>query len=82
MAEYGRVDTLINNAGLSMWMKLEDVEDLGSLEYIMRVNFFGSMYCTYYALPHLKRSRGRSGAFPIQQAMFFSPPPVSSSSGS
>ncbi|CUS03154.2 conserved protein of unknown function [Candidatus Promineifilum breve] len=59
VAEFGRVDTLINNAGLSMWMKLEDVADLGSLEYIMRVNFFGSMYCTYYALPHLKRSRGR-----------------------
>ncbi len=59
VAEYGRIDTLINNAGLSMWMKFEDVEDLDSLEYIMRVNFFGSMYCTFYALPHLKRSRGR-----------------------
>lgn len=59
VAEYGRIDTLINNAGLSMWMKFEDVEDLSSLEYIMRVNYFGSMYCTYYALPHLKRSRGR-----------------------
>lgn len=59
VAEYGRVDTLINNAGLSMWMKFEDVEDLDSLEYLMRVNFFGSMYCTYYALPHLKQSQGR-----------------------
>jgi short-subunit dehydrogenase len=59
VAEYGRVDTLINNAGLSMWMLFEEVEDLGSLEYIMRVNYFGSMYCTYYALPYLKRSRGR-----------------------
>lgn len=59
VAEYGRVDTLINNAGLSMWMKFEDVEDLDSLEYLMRVNFFGSMYCTYYALPYLKRTKGR-----------------------
>lgn len=59
VAEFGRIDTLINNAGLSMWMKLEDVEDLASLEYLMRVNFFGSMYCTYYALPHLKRANGR-----------------------
>ncbi len=59
VAEYGRIDTLINNAGLSMWMKFEDVEDLASLEYLMRVNYFGSMYCTYYALPHLKRSQGR-----------------------
>ena len=59
VAEYGRLDTLINNAGLSMWMKLEDVADLSTLEYLMRVNYFGSLYCTYYALPHLKRSRGR-----------------------
>lgn len=59
VAEYGRVDTLINNAGLSMWMKLEDVEDLSTIEYLMRVNFFGSMYCTYYALPHLKQTKGR-----------------------
>lgn len=59
VAEYSRIDTLINNAGLSMWMKLEDVEDLSSLEYLMRVNYFGSMYCTYYALPYLKQSKGR-----------------------
>jgi NAD(P)-dependent dehydrogenase (short-subunit alcohol dehydrogenase family) len=56
VAEYGRLDTLINNAGFSMWMKLEDVEDLSTIEYLMRVNFFGSLYCTYYALPHLKRA--------------------------
>ena len=36
VAEYGRLDTLINNAGLSMWMKLEDVEDLSSIEYPTR----------------------------------------------
>lgn len=59
VAEYGRIDTIINNAGLSMWMKFEDVADLDSLEYLMRVNFFGSMYCTYYALPYLKQSQGR-----------------------
>lgn len=62
VAEYGRIDTLINNAGLSMWMKLEDVEDLSTLEYLMRVNFFGSMYCTYYALPWLKKTKGRIAA--------------------
>lgn len=56
---FGRVDTLVNNAGLSMWMKLEDVEDLSTIEYLMKVNYFGSLYCTYYALPYLKQSRGR-----------------------
>lgn len=58
-AEFGRVETLINNAGLSMWSRLQDVQDPTALEQIMRVNFFGSMYCTYYALPYLTETRGR-----------------------
>ena len=57
--EYGSIDTLINNAGITMWARFEEIEDLSLLEHIMRVNYFGSMYCTYYALPYLKKSRGR-----------------------
>jgi len=57
--EYGRLDTLINNAGITMWALFEDIKDLSLPERIMQVNFFGSVYCTYYALPHLKKSRGR-----------------------
>ncbi len=56
---YGRVDTLINNAGISMWSLFEDVEDLNIFEDIMRVNYLGSVYCSYYALPYLKQSKGR-----------------------
>jgi short-subunit dehydrogenase len=29
-----------------------------ALEHIMRVNFFGTLYPTYFAVPHVKRSRG------------------------
>ncbi len=58
MEEYGRIDALVNNAGITMWGKFEEISDLGFLEQIMRVNYFGSMYCTHYALPHLKRSKG------------------------
>jgi short-subunit dehydrogenase len=57
--EYGSIDTLINNAGISMWARFEEIENLALLENIMRVNYFGSMYCTYYALSYLKKSRGR-----------------------
>ena len=57
--EYGSIDTVINNAGISMWARFEDIKDLSLMEQIMRVNYFGSMYCTYYALPYLKKSRGR-----------------------
>jgi short-subunit dehydrogenase len=57
--KYGSIDTLINNAGISMWARFEEIKDLSLLEHIMRVNYFGSVYCTYYALPCLKKSRGR-----------------------
>ncbi len=59
VAEYGRLDTLINNAGISMWTLFEQLQDLSILDTIMRVNYLGAVYCTYYALPHLKKSRGR-----------------------
>jgi short-subunit dehydrogenase len=57
--QYGRIDTLVNNAGIGMWARFDEVTDLSVFERIMRVNYLGSLYCTHYALPHLKRSRGR-----------------------
>ena len=57
--EYGRIDTLVNNAGVSMWARFDEVTDLAPFERMMQVNYFGSVYCTHAALPHLKRSRGR-----------------------
>ncbi|MBA3870555.1 MAG: SDR family oxidoreductase [Anaerolineae bacterium] len=56
---YGRVDTLVNNAGITMWARFANLNDPVLLEQIMKVNFLGAMYCTYYALPLLKQSRGR-----------------------
>jgi len=56
---YKRIDVLINNAGITMWAKFEDLLDLGMIEQIMRVNYFGSVYCTYYALPYLKQTKGQ-----------------------
>ena len=56
---YGRIDVLINNAGTTMWTRLDEITDLSLFEKIMQVNYLGSVYCTFYALPHLKQSRGR-----------------------
>ena len=57
--EYGRVDTLVNNAGITMWALFEEFENLDLFEKIMQVNYFGTVYCTHYALPYLKETRGR-----------------------
>src|SRR6202165_5557581 len=55
----GHLDTLVNNAGVSMWARFEDIEDMSILERIMQVNYMGAVYCTHHALPHLRESRGR-----------------------
>ncbi|MCL4562319.1 MAG: SDR family oxidoreductase [Chloroflexi bacterium] len=57
--EYGRIDMLVNNAGRTMWALIDEIQDPCIFEEIMRINYFGCMYCTYYALPHLKQTRGR-----------------------
>lgn len=57
----GRIDVLINNAGVSAQALFEDVkaQDLHWYEQLMKVNLWGSVWCTHAALPHLKASRGR-----------------------
>ncbi len=59
VARYGRLDTLINNAGATMWARVDEIRDLGMLARIMQVNYMGAVYCTAYALPYLKVTRGR-----------------------
>ena len=55
--EFGKIDILINNAGISMRALFKDVE-LDVIRQLMDVNFWGTVYCTKYALPHLLQSRG------------------------
>jgi short-subunit dehydrogenase len=56
--KFGRIDALVNNAGRSAHALFEEVEDLGWYEELMRVNLWGSVWCTHAALPHLKASKG------------------------
>jgi len=58
-AGFGRIDMLVNNAGATMWARVDEVTDLSIFEKVMRTNYLGSVYCTYYALSHLKQARGR-----------------------
>ena len=56
---FGRIDTLVNNAGMSAHANFDEVSDLSWYETLMRINHWGSVWCTHAALPHLKASRGR-----------------------
>lgn len=58
VATFGRIDVLVNSAGQSMFAIFEQIQDLSVFRQIMDINFFGSVYCTYYALPCLKQSKG------------------------
>ncbi|HWP19761.1 MAG TPA: SDR family oxidoreductase [Burkholderiaceae bacterium] len=59
VAAFGRLDVLVNNAGMSAHAAFEDVQDLAWYETLMRINFWGAVWCTRAALPHLKASRGQ-----------------------
>lgn len=54
---FGRIDVLINNAGISMRALFNDL-DLVVIRNLMDVNFWGTVYCTKYALPELLKVKG------------------------
>lgn len=54
---FGQIDILVNNAGISM-RALFNEADLDVLRRLMDVNFWGTVYCTKYALPYILQSKG------------------------
>ncbi len=54
---FQRIDFLINNAGISMRANFSEV-DMEVLRKVMETNFWGSVYCSRYALPHIIETRG------------------------
>ncbi|MEI7726992.1 MAG: SDR family oxidoreductase [Bacteroidota bacterium] len=55
--KFGHIDILINNAGISMRALFAEV-DLDVIRQLMDTNFWGTVYCTKYALPYLLASKG------------------------
>ncbi len=55
--KFGKIDVLINNAGISMRAIFENV-DLSVMQKMMDVNYWGTVYCTKFALPYLLESKG------------------------
>lgn len=54
---FGKIDILINNAGISMRAPFKDAK-LDVLKRLMDVNFWGTVYCTKFALPEILKSNG------------------------
>jgi short-subunit dehydrogenase len=54
---FGKIDILVNNAGISMRALFKDA-DLSVLKTVMDVNFWGTVYCTKYALPEILKTKG------------------------
>jgi short-subunit dehydrogenase len=57
--QFGRIDVLVNNAGMSAHALLSEVSDLRWYEELMRINHWGAVWCTHAALPQLIATRGR-----------------------
>jgi dehydrogenase/reductase SDR family member 7B len=54
---YGKIDILINNAGISMRALFEDV-DMEVLKKVIETNFYGVLYATKYCLPEILKNHG------------------------
>lgn len=59
LAAYDRLDMLINNAGMAVSALFGDFPNLDLFRQTININLCGAVYCTYYALPHLKQTGGR-----------------------
>ena len=54
---FGRIDTLVNNAGVGMAAKFSD-QSLEDFKRVMDVNFWGAVYACKAAVPQMKKQGG------------------------
>ncbi|MBU1306320.1 MAG: SDR family NAD(P)-dependent oxidoreductase, partial [Alphaproteobacteria bacterium] len=56
MAEQGRIDVLVNNAGAGFARSTEQASE-DEIAWVMDVNYFGVVRCTKAVLPHMRQAR-------------------------
>ncbi len=57
ITQFSTIDILINNAGISMRAELQDA-DTDVFRQVMDINYFGTVYCTKFALDHIMKQKG------------------------
>jgi short-subunit dehydrogenase len=59
LEHFGRIDTLVPNAGRTMWARADEIRDATIFRDVMELNYFSAVWLTLAALPQLKETRGR-----------------------
>ncbi len=57
LKQFGKINILINNAGISMRALMQETE-LETLRQVMDINFWGTVYCTKFALDSIIENNG------------------------
>ncbi|ESR50119.1 11-beta-hydroxysteroid dehydrogenase 1A [Citrus sinensis] len=73
MEHFGRLDHLVTNAGVVPMCLFEDYTDITKPAPAMDINFWGSAYGTYFAIPYLKQTKGK--IIVVASAAGWLPPP-------
>ncbi|XP_022770622.1 11-beta-hydroxysteroid dehydrogenase 1B-like [Durio zibethinus] len=75
---FGRLDHLVNNAAIVKLGMFEDVTHVSEFAPTMNTNFWGSAYGTHFAVPHLRKSKGKiiviasvAGWMPLPKISFY-----------
>ncbi|XWS47786.1 hypothetical protein CRYUN_Cryun13aG0015100 [Craigia yunnanensis] len=56
---FGQLDHLVNNAGITHGQQFKEASNISDFVPVMDINFWGSVYGTHFAVPHLRKSRGK-----------------------
>ncbi|KAF5196309.1 11-beta-hydroxysteroid dehydrogenase 1B [Thalictrum thalictroides] len=56
---FGQLDHLVNNAGIASGCMFEDAQNVDNFRPVMDINFWGAIYPSYFAIPHLRQRNGK-----------------------